>query len=97
MSRFRLTFEAETDLLEIETYILQNDSVRAARRVLQELEEGMSKVADMPGIGHVHSEVHDKELRVWVVHSWLILYDPRPNPVVILRVLDGRRDVGQLL
>ena len=96
MSRFLLTREAEIDLLEIESYITQHDGPRPARRVMEQLLDGIIKVAEMPGMGHRHADIPDPDVRVWIVHSWLILYDPQSRPVLIWRVIDGRRDIAGL-
>ena len=62
MSRYILSPEARDDLLEIAEYIAQ-DSPRAARRVVKELEAAMERLARMPGIGHLREDLSEETLR----------------------------------
>ena len=50
-----------------------------------------------PGVGHVREDLTDRPVKSWAVHSYLIVYDPLPRPVQIIRVLHGMRDVEDIL
>jgi antitoxin ParD1/3/4/toxin ParE1/3/4 len=97
MGRFVLTPAARADLVEIANYIREQGSPDAARRVGEELRLAMRKLADMPGMGHLRSDLADESLRIWSVYSYLILYRPQTNPLQIIRVLHGARDVETIL
>ena len=68
----------------------------AARRVVRELRAAMERLADMPGKGHLREDLGDEALRVWVVYSYLIIYRPETNPLQIVRVVSGYRDVPNM-
>jgi len=95
MSRVLLTWQAWADLRQIAHYIAR-DSASAARRVVRELRAAMERLADMPGMGHLHEDLADESLRVWVVYAYLIVYRPRTNPLQVVRVVSGHRDLSRL-
>ena len=97
MSTYALTPAARLDLAEIEHYICVHDSPRAAGNVMDALHAGMAKIACAPWIGHAHREAQSQALRFWRVHRWLIAYLPDTEPVQVIRVLHGSRDIAQLL
>ena len=68
-----------------------------ARHVLGRIQSGMELIGDNPGIGHVRDDLTDLPVRFWGVFSYLIIYDPAPRPVQVLRVLHGARDLAALL
>ena len=89
---YALTPAAEQDIDEIVDYIAM-DNVDAALRVLSDLRRGMQKVAATPGIGHVRDDIADESLRIWSVHSYLIIYRSPGRCTEIVRVLHGARDI----
>ena len=50
-----------------------------------------------PGVGHVRDDLGDESLRVWPVFSYLIMYLPDTNPVQVIRVIHGARNVRKVL
>jgi len=50
-----------------------------------------------PGAGHSREDLTNKPVRFWQVYSYLIVYDPTPRPIRIIRVLHGNRDVTGIL
>ena len=97
MSRaYRLTKRAEADVEAIADFIA-DDSVDAAVKVLLALEDAFVLLASRPGIGHAREDLTDRPLKVWSVYSYLIVYDPVGDPLTIVAVLHGARDVAQLL
>lgn len=95
MSSFVLSGPAAADLDEIHTWIARDDPT-AARRVLEELRAAMHRLVDHPGLGHVRDDLADETLRVWPVHSYLVIYRPETTPLQIVRVLSGYRDIAAL-
>ena len=95
MRDFVLTPRAELDLIEIWEYIAQ-DSIDAADRVLDQLEDTMHKLAKMPGMGHIREDLVDRRHRCWPVYSYLIVYRPDTVPLQIIRVISGYRDIPGL-
>ena len=95
MTRYALTSRAEVDLTDIVEFIAL-DSPREARKVLRDLHDAMDHLAELPMIGHSRPGLQ-QDLRVWPVHSYLIAYRPTPEPLLVLRVLSGFRDLERLL
>ncbi len=95
-----LITEAEDDLFEIYQFVAKNDSIPRAKKLLDKLEETCLSLSELPDRGHVppelervavydYLEIHDKPFR--------IIYQVIARRVFIHGVLDGRRDVGELL
>lgn len=93
---FALTDHARSDLGEIWEFIA-SDNLDAADRLLDELEEAMSEAARLPLLGHRREDLTEANVRFWRVRSYLVIYDPESQPLTILRVLSGFRDVATLL
>ncbi len=96
MSTFVLTPLAEDDIREILDYI-GHDNPSAVPRVADALRDGMRLIAERPGIGHTRVNLATEAVRFWPVFWYLIVYRPDTNPLEIVRVLRGRRDVRRLL
>jgi antitoxin ParD1/3/4/toxin ParE1/3/4 len=94
--RYVLTPEAQAHVDEIGAYIAQ-DSVDAALKVYDALEEAFDLLAERPGIGHTREDLTDRPLKFWSVYSYLVVYDPSRIPLTVVAVLHGARDVEQLL
>lgn len=95
MPGFVLSQEATGDLREVHDYIAADDPA-AARRVLEDLRTAMHRLADHPGLGHLREDFADEALRVWTVHSYLVIYRPDARPLQVVRVLSGYRDIATL-
>lgn len=92
----KLTLQARADLEDIWRYIAE-DNPAAADRVEAALYESFDKLAQYPGLGHWREDIASKRVRFWGVHSYQIIYDPETDPLVILRILSGWRDIGGIL
>ncbi len=88
--------EARLDLLEIWEHIAR-DNLDAADRAEQEIEEAVSLLARNPELGHLRRDLTSKPVRFWPVYSYLIIYDPATQPLEVVRILSGYRDVVALL
>src|SRR6266851_368299 len=95
MKNFRLTLEAEADLLEIIGRIL-DESPDAARRVRNEFEAAFTKLGDHPGLGHFREELLDQRHKFWSLYSYLMVYRWKESPAQILAVVHGARDLQPL-
>jgi antitoxin ParD1/3/4/toxin ParE1/3/4 len=96
MPRFILSPEAADDLGEIVEFIAR-DSPDAARRFLEKLRDEMERVAATPGIGHLREDLTVEAVRFWPVGHYLIVYRVEKEPLEIVRVLHGARDVAAIL
>lgn len=96
MTRYRLSPEAQADLNDIKQYLLTEGGARPARHVLGEIRRGLRFLAANPRAGHARGDLTDEPVRFWAVFSYLIVYDPASNPLGVVRVLHGARDLESL-
>ena len=96
MRQYALTEDALRDLEEIVDFVA-TDSVEASRRVLGDLLAAMAQLAEMPRMGHARPEVAESDVRFWVVHTYVIAYRAETDPIQVLRVVSGYRDLRGLL
>ena len=97
MRRYLLTPEAEQDPDVIKVHLLAQGGTRLVRHVLSRLRKAIDFLARMPGVGHFREDLTDEPVKFWQEFSYMIIYDPRPRPVQILRVLHGSQDIADIL
>ena len=93
---YRLTERAEADVDAI-TDFMTADNIDAAVKVVLALEDAFALLASRPGIGHAREDLTNRPLKFWSVYSYLVVYDPASDPLTIIAVLHGARDVAQIL
>ncbi len=93
--RLRKTAIAEQDLLAILDDIAQ-DNLGAAERFGQRLNDRFQSLIKNPLIGESQDRFRPG-LRSIVEGSYVIFYEPRPDEIVIYRVLHGARKWEDLL
>ena len=93
MSRWRIkrTRRAENDLIDIWSYVAQ-DSVAAADRLLDRIEARCRQLSEQPRSGPARADI-SAEARHLVIGNILVFYRIENDEVVLLRVLDGRRNI----
>ena len=91
-----LTHAARDDLNAIWGY-WADLNLDAADRIRDEIIAGVRRIAEMPTIGHRHREIREPSLLVWRVRNYLIAYQPAGDPIPIVRIIDGRRDLATIL
>jgi plasmid stabilization system protein ParE len=96
VSEFVLTQAAKGDLLKILEY-LEGDNPAAVLKVVDALDDAMQLLADNPGIGHLRPDLTPEDVRFWSVFRYLVIYRPDTQPLEIVRVLHGKRNVRRLL
>jgi plasmid stabilization system protein ParE len=99
MSRYQFTPQAVDDLFEIWSYIAR-DSVGAANRVEVAVHNACAFLADGPLRGRTREEITPLPLRFWTVQAfpnYIIVYDPQSDPLQIIRILHGSRDLLAIL
>lgn len=91
--RFLLTPEAKDDLREILLDVAE-DSPDAAERLRSEFYEGLTRLSRTTGIGHYHEELFDKRFRFWNFYSYVVCYVWESNPIQIVAIVHGARDLA---
>ena len=95
MKNFELSRRALRDLQEIWEFISQ-DSFDAADSILEDFYRAFDQLAKMSGMGHKRQDLTHQDVLFWTVHSYLVIYRDS-NPLRIVRVVHGKRDVKNLL
>ena len=100
--KFKVTLveDAEIDLFEIYIYVARNDFVQNADRLLDSLEGTILKLGYLPSRGHIPPELERigvLEFREVYFKPYRIIYQIRRSEVLAHCVLDGRRDLKELL
>ena len=92
--------DAQADILAICKYILENDSVQAADHVFGEIEELCYSLKHLAERGHVPPELARINVNAYLeVHfkPYRIIYEIEGKKVFIHCILDGRRELQDLL
>lgn len=92
--------DAQEDLVEIYTYIFSHDSRQSAEYVLDEIEKICENLEHVPERGHVPPELSRISVTNFLeLHfkPYRVIYEIDGNKVYVHCVLDGRRDLQDLL
>lgn len=90
--RYRFSKDARQDLLDIRTYLLR-ESPAAWPSVFAAIDGISQRASRMPGIGHRRADIGNASLRCLTVFSYLIVYDPKADPLMVIRIIHGARNV----
>lgn len=96
---YELTPKALDDLDEIWFYIAQDDP-KAADRVESAIVAACRRLSKFPGLGKTRIELTPRSLRFWTIPkypNYSIIYQPESNPLRILGILQGNRDIGPII
>jgi plasmid stabilization system protein ParE len=96
MPGYVLSPDALQDLQDIWDFIAF-DNVNAADQLEDELFDAFEKLARRPQIGHFRSDLSDREVRLWPVGSYLIVYREWSGALEVIAVLHGARDVPEVI
>ena len=96
MKRYILSKPAERDLEDVLSYLVKEAGKAVGTKVLRDLRRAMRLLSDRPWAGHVREDLAEKSVRFWPVYAYLIIYDPARNPIEIIRVVHGSRDVASM-
>ena len=95
-----LTIDAEEDILEIYNYVAINDSEEKADYLFGKLQETCLSLEYYPDQGHLPPELERINIREYSeIHfkPYRIIYQVRNKQVFIHCVLDGRRNLQDIL
>jgi plasmid stabilization system protein ParE len=81
---------AAQDITEIWEFIAE-DNPLAARRVREEILDGIRRLVPFPNQGHMRPDLTSRPLRFQTIRDYLIVYSPDEKPLVVIAVLHGRR------
>ena len=98
--RVRLLDDAARDLEEIVDYVASHDSAEKALRLLDRLEEKCESLSTHANRGHAPPELRKigvSEYREIRLGPYRIIYRVKKREVYVYAVLNGRRDLRDLL
>jgi plasmid stabilization system protein ParE len=95
--RYVLAPQAARDLVAIWRYLNKEAGQETANRVEGVIREKFVQLASFPGAGHQRSDLTDAPVRFFLVYSYLIVYRPETNPIEIVTILHGSRDLAAIL
>ena len=101
--RYRIvwTETAVRDFEDILDFILANNEPLNAEKVRGKLERAVEKLVHLPTRGRVVPELKAEGLDMYqeaiVDRLWRVIYRIRGRRVIVLAVIDGRRDLTELL
>jgi plasmid stabilization system protein ParE len=96
MNEYVLSTGAALDLDEIWEYIA-SDNVDAAERWIDKLFDAFDMLGRNPGVGHKREDITTYPVLFWPVGTYLILYRAQGQPVEIVAVTQGARDIPSFL
>lgn len=95
-----ITAEAERDLWELYLYVAANDAPERAEQLLEAIEKEINSLDTLPSRGHFPPElarIGVLEFREIFYKPYRIIYEISGDQVFVHCVLDGRRDLADLL
>ena len=93
------TKSAKKDLEEIIDYI-SLDSIEKAFKQLKKIKEKAKKLATFPEQGRIIPELSRQNIfkyRELIISPWRIMYKIEGNIVYVMAVIDGRRNIEDIL
>ncbi|WP_372094657.1 type II toxin-antitoxin system RelE/ParE family toxin [Tistrella mobilis] len=94
--RYLLSPQAQEDLRTIGAYYLAEAGARVARDVLLEFTRAFRLLATSPDVGHRREDLTSEPVRFWPVFSYLIVYTSTSQPIGVVRILHGSRNLDAL-
>jgi toxin ParE1/3/4 len=91
---------AQQDLLQLHKYVALNDSLDKADRLMDDLQRTCSRLKTIPERGRIPPELERiaiREFRELILKPYRIIHSMAKNQVLVYCVLDGRRDLQDLL
>ena len=92
--------QAQEDMKELFLYVAINDSFDMANKLLDGIEETCYKLEKQPTRGHIPQELRATGIKRYLeIHykPYRIIYEIKEELVYIHSVLDGRRNIQEIL
>ena len=95
-----IDLQAKEDMREIFFYVAINDSLEVANKLLDKMEETCYKLERFPERGHIPEELRNTGIKRYLeIHykPYRIIYEVKSNIIYVHSVLDGRRNIQEIL
>jgi toxin ParE1/3/4 len=97
MVRVVVSGTAQADIDAIVAYLVENAGPQVADRYLDEFDAIYDRIGEFPDIGPPRPSL-GREVRIALLHPYVMIYRRLGDVVTVLRVLHGRRNItGRLV
>jgi plasmid stabilization system protein ParE len=96
VSGYVLSVDAGFDLDRIWEYIAA-DNIEGADRWIEKLFDAFEALGRTPGMGHHRDDITSYPVLFWPVGAYLIIYRAQRQPIEIVAVTQGSRDIPTFL
>ena len=100
MAKVHVAPEADRDITDIFEYLLEAEGLEVAKQLVSTLDEAVRSLAELPRRGKYPPELQSEGITLFreiQCSPWRVFYRTVNDDVWVVAVLDGRRDVAQLL
>lgn len=94
MVKYRISHKAEVEIEDI-IEVIKQDNIVAANKWFSYLHKKCRSLGNFPHMGRIRNDLMSG-VYVFPFGNYLIFYDIDPEGIVILHVVDARRDVPSL-
>ena len=95
--RYVLAPEAARDLVEIWIHLKEQAGLETANRIELAIRGRILFLCTNPGAGHWRRDLTGHDVKFFSVYSYLVVYRPETQPLQIVSILHGRRDLEEIL
>lgn len=91
---------AKLDMMEIFRYVVSNDTISAAEKLLNSIENSIYKLEEHPERGHIPQELRQTGIKRYLeidYKPFRIIYEIDKKLVYVYCILDERRSVQEIL
>ena len=97
MKRYRLSSTAQADFEEAAEF-WRSKSIAAEERWEARLLDALQHIADWPDSGYTRTVIDTSpSTRFWTVEDYIIMYDSSAEPIFVLSILHGARDIPHVI
>lgn len=92
--------DASDDLIDIVTYIKEKAGKTVAKKIFESIIGKVEKIEVLPEIGRIVPELQSVgiiDVREIIEKHWRVFYRVSGNEIQITSIIDGRRNVEELL
>ena len=100
MKKIVWAFDAREDLAEIIAYIKEHSGTKISREILDRLKDKIVKTSEFSEGYRVVPELNEigvSDIREIIESPWRILFRASTNEIRIISVIDGRRNIEEIL
>jgi len=100
MKKIVWAFDAREDLAEIIAYIKEHSGAKISREILDRIRDKVARTSVFPEGYRVVPELNEigvSDIREIIEAPWRILFRTSDNEIRIISVVDGRRNIEEIL